>query len=249
MFQDMSGASKSELWTYRRLEHPGVVEASDWRGSNCPSLVHHFHHEPQITAVASGNRWFKIGRRTYQISEGCFAVIPARIPHTSVGKIGRSTVSRDVFINPAALEDEAEHLLFGRLPKGMINDENATVQLVLHAVRLRYLRRIPALCSQSIPAEILEAVRSGQDTISDLARSVHLSREGFIRKFDREIGMTPYAYRLAERVSLARAKLRNGETPVSAAYEVGFADQSHLGRVFRKAFGTTPARFRQAWRV
>ncbi|MEM8950277.1 MAG: AraC family transcriptional regulator, partial [Pseudomonadota bacterium] len=28
-----------------------------------------------------------------------------------------------------------------------------------------------------------------------------------------------------------------------------FADQSHLGRVFRRAFGTTPARFRQAWRV
>ncbi|MGI9506756.1 MAG: helix-turn-helix domain-containing protein, partial [Geminicoccaceae bacterium] len=64
-----------------------------------------------------------------------------------------------------------------------------------------------------------------------------------------EMGMTPHAYRIAERASLARAKLRRGEKPAFAAYDAGFADQSHLGRVFRKAFGTTPARYRQAWRA
>ena len=165
----------------------------------------------------------------------------------SVGKAGKSTLSLDLFIDPAVLTGEAEHLVFGYLPSVSTDDENTLVRLVLRAVRLQYLRRVPALHARSLPNEIIDAVRSSDNAVGDIARAAHLSREGFIRKFDREMGMTPYAYRLAERVSLARAKLRRGEKPVSAAYDAGFADQSHLGRVFRKSFGTTPARFQQAW--
>ena len=245
----MSDLLKSALWTYRRLEHPSVFEASDWQGSSSPSLVYHFHHEPQITAVLSGSRWFKIGHRIYEIPEGCFAVIPARTPHMSVGKAGESTVSRDVFVDPAAFGDAAQNFVFGRLPRVSIDDEDMIVQLILHAAHLPHIRRIQNPLRPSLPGEILDAVRAGQEAVSDIARNAHLSREGFIRKFDREMGMTPYAYRLAERASLARALLRSGQTPVFAAYEAGFADQSHLGRVFRKSFGTTPARFRQAWRA
>jgi len=238
---------KSAFWTYRRLDHPSVVEASDWQGSSSPSLVYHFHHEPQITAVLSGARWFKIGHRIYEVKEGCFAVIPARTPHMSVGKAGKSTVSRDVFIEPAAFGNDARSLVFGRLPPVSVDDEEVIVQQILRAVHLPHVQRISNPLRHSLPNEILEAVRTGQEAVSDLARNTHLSREGFIRKFDREMGMTPYAYRLAERVSFARALLRRGETPVFAASDAGFADQSHLGRVFRRAFGTTPARFRQAW--
>ena len=247
MFRSMSDVLKSELWTYRRLEHPSVFEASDWQGPSSPTLVHHFHHEPQITAVLAGSRWFKIGRQVYEIPEGCFAVIPARTPHMSVGKAGKSTFSIDVFVDPAAFGNDAKNLVFGRLPRVSIGDEDMIVQLILHSVHLTHVQRVQNPLRPSLPGEILDAVRAGQETVSNIARDAHLSREGFIRKFDREMGMTPYAYRLAERVSLARALLRSGQTPVSAAYEAGFADQSHLGRVFRKAFGTTPARFRQAW--
>ena len=219
---------KSELWIYRRLEHPSVFEASDWQGSSSPSLVHHFHHEPQITAVLTGSRWFKIGSRIYEIPEGCFVVIPARAPHMSVGKAGKSTVSRDVFVDSAAFGDDAQNLILGRLPSIAIDDEDMIIQLILCAVRLPYIRRIQTSLRPSLPGEILDAVRAGQETVSDIARNAHLSREGFIRKFDREMGMTPYAYQLAERVSLARALLRSGQTPAFAAYEAGFADQSHL---------------------
>ena len=244
----MPDLQKSALWTYRRLEHPSVLEVSDWHGTNSPSLAPHFHHEPQVTAVFSGSRWFEIGRWIYQVPEGCFAVIPARIPHRSVGKAGRSTVSRDVFVDTTSVEEASGCLVFGRLSSAWFDEEELN-ELAMRAVRLQYPQHIPAFLSPSLPGEILDAVRAGDGTIRDIARAVHLSREGFIRKFDREMGMTPHAYRIAERASLARAKLRRGEKPAFAAYDAGFADQSHLGRVFRKAFGTTPARYRQAWRA
>ncbi|MEM9625917.1 MAG: helix-turn-helix transcriptional regulator [Pseudomonadota bacterium] len=167
----------------------------------------------------------------------------------SLGKAGKSTISRDVFIDPVAFGGDARNLMFGSLPKVTPDDEDMIVPLILSAVRRPLRRRLPRPPRPSFPAEILDAVREGREAVRDIARSTRLSREGFIRKFDREMGMTPHAYRLAERVSLARALLRSGQTPVFAAHEAGFADQSHLGRVFRRAFGTTPARFRQAWRV
>jgi AraC-like DNA-binding protein len=57
--------------------------------------------------------------------------------------------------------------------------------------------------------------------------------------------MPPHAFRLAARLNLARALLRNGEPIAAVAAHTGFADQSHLGRLLRRAFGTTPGAYRR----
>lgn len=44
----------------------------------------------------------------------------------------------------------------------------------------------------------------------------------------------------------AKSLLEQGCTPVEAAGLAGFADQAHLGRVFRNVTGLTPARYRAA---
>lgn len=123
-------------------------------GANSPSLAPHFHHEAQVTAVLSDSWWFEIGCQTYQIPKGCFTIIPARTPHRSVGKAGKSTVSRDIFIRPAVFEDIARCLVFGRLPSVAFGDGDAFVELILRAVRLQNFQRKPVLLSPSIPNEI-----------------------------------------------------------------------------------------------
>jgi AraC-like DNA-binding protein len=46
------------------------------------------------------------------------------------------------------------------------------------------------------------------------------------------------------RLDLARELIEHGRRLVDVAGEVGFADQSHLTRAFKSAFGLSPARYR-----
>jgi AraC-like DNA-binding protein len=81
-------------------------------------------------------------------------------------------------------------------------------------------------------------------TVQQLAARRGMSREAFTRRFTRELGLSPRAFLLGTRLNCARRLLRGGSSIAAAAAEAGFADQSHLGRCFRKAFGTTPAAYR-----
>lgn len=65
--------------------------------------------------------------------------------------------------------------------------------------------------------------------------------------FARCHGMPPHAFWLMARLNHARGLLRSGEGIAAAAAEAGFADQSHFGRWFRRAFGVTPGRYRAGW--
>ncbi|ESU46140.1 AraC family transcriptional regulator [Streptomyces sp. HCCB10043] len=55
--------------------------------------------------------------------------------------------------------------------------------------------------------------------------------------------MPPHQYVTARRVDLARRLLLEGVSPGEAAGAVGFHDQSHLTRHFKRIAGTTPGRF------
>ena len=46
------------------------------------------------------------------------------------------------------------------------------------------------------------------------------------------------------RLDLAREWIQRGHPLAAVACDAGFADQAHLTRVFKAAFGLTPARYR-----
>lgn len=79
--------------------------------------------------------------------------------------------------------------------------------------------------------------------LDQLARVALLSKFYLLRAFVAEYGISPHAYQMELRLARARTLLAQG-TPLSyAAYEAGFADQSHLTRRMRGAFGFTPGAF------
>lgn len=80
------------------------------------------------------------------------------------------------------------------------------------------------------------------------AAQAGMSREGYSRAFAARYGMPPAAHRRAAQLNAARRLLRSGEPIAAAAAQSGFADQSHLGRWFRRAFGVTPGRYRRGAR-
>jgi AraC-like DNA-binding protein len=61
------------------------------------------------------------------------------------------------------------------------------------------------------------------------------------RHFRRAYGTSPDRFRTMRRLALARAAIERGRPLAQAAAESGFADQSHMTRQFKRAYGLTPA--------
>lgn len=88
---------------------------------------------------------------------------------------------------------------------------------------------------------------SGEDpSLAELAALVGLGPFQLLRRFQKVYGAPPHAWRLACRAEQARQWIRGGMPLAEAAALAGFADQSHLTRVFSRQFGFTPGAWRRA---
>jgi AraC-like DNA-binding protein len=83
-------------------------------------------------------------------------------------------------------------------------------------------------------------------TLDELTTTADMSRFGLVRAFTAAFGLPPHAYQIQVRLARARALLRAALPPAAIAADVGFADQSHLTRHFKRAFGVTPGEYRRA---
>jgi len=81
--------------------------------------------------------------------------------------------------------------------------------------------------------------------LDDLARATGVDRFRLSRAFKAAFGLAPHAYLVQLRLARARQMLAAGQPPALVAMNLGFADQSHLGRWFRRAYGMTPAHYRR----
>jgi AraC family transcriptional regulator len=77
-------------------------------------------------------------------------------------------------------------------------------------------------------------------SVKSLAAISCLSPCHFLRKFRAAVGITPHQYIISCRVSRARELLLSGGDLAQIASEVGFANQAHMARHIRQAFGVTP---------
>ena len=70
-----------------------------------------------------------------------------------------------------------------------------------------------------------------------------LSRYALARHFRACLGTSPYRYLVLRRLDRARTLIRQGTALVDAALLAGFADQSHMTRHFKRAYGLSPRRW------
>jgi AraC family transcriptional regulator len=95
--------------------------------------------------------------------------------------------------------------------------------------------------------EILAAHLDGEVSLKEVAQECRLSISHFSHAFRITMGVAPHKWLLAHRVEVAKEKLRDGQSPLSdIALACGFADQSHLTRVFTRTVGLSPGAWRRA---
>ncbi|WP_162145346.1 helix-turn-helix domain-containing protein [Rhizobium mesoamericanum] len=100
---------------------------------------------------------------------------------------------------------------------------------------------------QKRACQMLVTNLDGGISLTEIAAACRLSIRQFSRAFTQSMGMPPQRWLIKHRVESAKALLRS--TPLSladVATTVGFADQSHLTRVFSKWTGQSPGAWRRA---
>lgn len=82
-------------------------------------------------------------------------------------------------------------------------------------------------------------------SLQDLAATIAMSRSHFARRFRRSMGVTAHEFVLQQRVARAYGLLSRTDARLpDVALRCGFADQSHMTRVFRQREGRTPGEVR-----
>jgi AraC family transcriptional regulator len=83
-------------------------------------------------------------------------------------------------------------------------------------------------------------------SILDLATLTGMSESHFSRSFKRSVGISPYQYLMQQRVERAKQLLAQRSFAISTiALDCGFANQTHLTKVFRQMTGLTPKAYQK----
>jgi AraC-like DNA-binding protein len=110
-------------------------------------------------------------------------------------------------------------------------------------------RKPPVESAGLEPAAVRRAREYMLDHLSDNIRLDHLavvcglSPFHLLRVFRNHIGLAPHEFLLNARIERAKSLLNRGQTLAQTAYELGFSDQSHFTRHFKRIVGVTPGRF------
>lgn len=157
----------------------------------------------------------------------------------------RSTLSEDAFLNTAIQQAfYAVHQREGRLAR----DQSLDYLLSLLARQL-YTRPDAELSDATLQMlrvrDFLHDCMAQDVSLDTLSREAGTDRFRLTRQFKKAFGQSPHAYLVSLRLRCARMLLAQGVRPAQVAIDVGFADQSHLGRWFQRAWRMSPAAYQR----
>lgn len=165
-------------------------------------------------------------------------------------------------IAPVALQHHQVTRLLAHAMYLVEHDQESAVEFVRRASALanetgRLLEEAGVATRGGLASWQAERVRryivkncSDRISLDEMAQMTRLSNSYFSAAFRVTFGTSPHDYVCRRRVEQAMRMMINTESPLSQiALDCGFADQSHLSRVFRRITKHTPAAWRRIAKV
>lgn len=258
------------LTFYRPDAVPGVEILSAF---NSTQPWHVYHERYDFCACRTAYAGYTYRGRHARFTDRSVAFLEPGEVHRNTD-VRKASDFKVMLIDPSTLKASAEQLgvrtpHFKAAPTedpavfnsfyGFCNSVEAGASILEQQSRFAACLRIFLACAESAPralADESEAMRRARRylidryndnvTLSELAAVAGVSRFHLVRAFSRRYGMPPHAFQVHVRVERATALLRAGMQASEAATTVGFADQSHLHRHFRRIWGVTPAAYARA---
>ena len=232
----------------------------------------HTHDTWTILLVDAGGVRYSLDRHDHGMTGSTVSVLPPHVVHDGRAATAGGFRKRVVYIEPTVLGEAMIGAAVDRpvvSDAGLVRRVGALHRALRHPddafeaeARLSFvaegLRRAlrpggaggryePLLSPPSDLAgmlrDLLDARLFDAVTLNDAGAELGASPTHLVRCFTRTFGVAPHAYVLGRRIDAARRHLLDGRPLAEVAVAVGFHDQSHLTRHFRRHVGTTPARY------
>jgi AraC family transcriptional regulator len=247
----------------RSAESPSFV-ATETRHSPRTRLPPHAHENAAMSYVIEGDRSYRFGSRAFDCIPGSITCFPPASVHSSrfsdEEAHGLMVEVRSAGAAPAGLFAEPRtssrpdiaRIVYSIRREIAAPDEVRFLALEslgfeLLVREVRYGRQAGGPAAWLLRAR--EAVHDGFRTppsLAALAADAGVHRGQVAREFRRHFGMAVGEYVRCRRVSRAWELVIGSDLSLAEiAAECGFADQSHLTRSFRRAYGRTPGRQRR----
>ncbi|MFE2088991.1 AraC family transcriptional regulator [Streptomyces sp. NPDC059460] len=228
----------------------------------------HVHDAWTLLIVDDGAVRYDLDRHERGTPNDTVSLLPPQIPHNGSPATPHGFRKRVLYLDTTQLDesligpavdgpdltDPVLRRRVGQLHTTLANrgDEfEAESRLAFIGERLRtHLRPRPAPGSAGPHRDIARSLRDLLDerllegiTLEEAARLVHAHPTHLVRAFSGVFGIAPHQYVMSRRVDLARRLLLDGQPAGEVATAVGFYDQSHLTRHFKRVVGITPGRY------
>jgi AraC-like DNA-binding protein len=245
------------------------------RGSFRREFPRHYHDGLMVSVTDSGAQEVEYRGTSYISGVGQIVAMPPGEVHAvrtrsaegwrySVFTVPYALISLPLgklhqgFASPVVIDDgelaqqlRVAHAAFARASTRLECEER-----LLSALDLFFTRharpaapRVPTLRNPQAVRRAIEYLSEHCDrnvALSELSAAAEL--DGFLltREFTRSMGMPPHAYHLQRRIRVAQGRLAAGESATDVAQQLGFSDQAHMTRLFKRIVGVTPGRYRAA---
>ncbi len=216
----------------------------------------HFHDSYTFIIIEKGSILYELKDKSIQIGEAEILIIEPFKVHRNI--ISQTTIYKAFFIPNEYFLREEKNLVVTQ----KVNNPNTAYQIknLLYKINQNYSRSQ----LEDLMIEIGESINQPQTTylsenpdnlnsipelnhdltIEELAKEANLSKFHFQRKFKKEFGLTIGQLKQQEKTIMAKNLLEKGKLSADVANELGFFDQSHFIKYFKKMWATTPKNFK-----
>ena len=226
----------------------------------------HTHDTWTLMVVDEGAVKYDLDRHEHGAFRKVVTLLPPNVPHNGHPATAQGFRKRVLYLDPAqlgdhligravdspALDDAVLRQWIDRMHTMLVDPSNeltAEVHLAFVLERLQaHLERrspLPAFAVDDPPIahrlrDLLDERFIDGVTLREASTTLYVSPTYLVRAFSREFGLGPHQYVISRRVDLARRLLLEGVPAREVAPAVGFYDQSHLSRHFKRILGFSP---------
>ncbi len=97
----------------------------------------------------------------------------------------------------------------------------------------------PSGAIKRVKEKLLDQIALNHE-LEALSHEAGMSRYQLLRAFKHQYGLPPHAYLMDEKIKRAKVMLKSGQEIAQVAYDLGFTDQAHFQKHFKKRIAVTP---------